>query len=275
MEESGPSGTSLTRKRRLMSKTSATATWLTNPRPNPRAELRLICFPYAGRGASVYHHWPTALPATVEVRPVQLPGRESRFGEPAFTQFMPLVEALAGALRPFLDRPFAFFGHSMGAVVSFGVARELRRRGDAAPAGLLVSGRRAPQCPARARPVHRLSDEELVAKLVARGGLVPEIRHNRELLALMLPVLRADLAVCETYAYLAEPPLSCPITAYGGWDDPQASQEDLRAWGEQTSGRFRLRMFVGSHFFLHSAETLLLEAVARDLPLPSRQARVV
>ena len=257
-----------------MSKPSLTATWLTNPRPNPRAELRLFCFPYAGRGASVFHRWPAALPATVEVRPVQLPGRESRFGEPAFTHFMPVVEALADALRPFLDRPFAFFGHSMGALVAFGLARELRRQGAAAPAGLLVSGRRAPQVPARARPLHRLSDDELVAKLAARGGLVPEVRQNRELLALMLPVLRADLAVCEAYTYLAEPPLSCPITAYGGWEDPQASQDDLRAWGEQTAARFRLRMFVGSHFFVHSAEPKVLEALAGDLPLPGQRARL-
>jgi medium-chain acyl-[acyl-carrier-protein] hydrolase len=248
-----------------MSKGPETTTWLTNPRPAPDARLRLFCVPYAGSGPSAFRTWPAALPASVEVRPVQLPGREGRFREPAHTRLVALAAALAEGLLDDLDRPFAFFGHSMGALVAFEVARQLRRRGAPAPAGLVVSGRPAPQLGPRAAPLHALPDDKFVAALAARGGLPEAVRQDPELLAVVLPALRADLVACETYAYMAEPPLDCPVTAYGGLQDPQAGWSDLQAWAQQTTARFGLRMFPGGHFFLHGAQPQVLAALARDV----------
>jgi medium-chain acyl-[acyl-carrier-protein] hydrolase len=196
---------------------------------------------------------------------VQLPGRESRFREPAFTRLSALIEGLTDALRPFLDRPFAFFGHSMGAVVGFELTRELRRRGGPAPRCLLVSARGAPQLPPRRAPLHSLSDDELVERLTAIGGVPPEVLAHRELLSLVLPALRADVQVSDTYRCVPEAPLTCPVRAYGGQEDADVTREDLQAWQEQTTGRFDLQMFPGGHFFLHTAETLLLARVAEDL----------
>lgn len=248
-----------------MNKSPGPTPWLACPRPNPRAAMRLFCLPYAGSGASAFRRWPESLPASVEIRSVQLPGREGRFREPPFTRLMPLAQALADGLRSYLDRPFAFFGHSMGALVSFELTRQLRRQGGPTPVGLLVSGRSAPQVPCRSSPLHVLPDNELVAWLAARGGLLEEVRQNRELLSVVLPALRADLAVCETYPYLAEAPLDCPITAYGGLQDSQTTWTDLQAWAQQTTARFGLRMFPGGHFFMHTAEAMVLQAVSRDL----------
>jgi medium-chain acyl-[acyl-carrier-protein] hydrolase len=253
-----------------MSKPPATAAWLTNPRPNPRAAVRLFCFPYAGCGASAFHRWPAGLPPTVEVRPVQLPGRESRFREEPFTRLTPLVGALADALRPHLDRPFVFFGHSLGALVSFELARELRRRGGPAPVGLLVAGRGAPHLPQRKPLLGHLPDEEFVEQLAAYGGVPAEVLAHQELLSLLLPALRADVLVSDTYTPTADTPLACPLHVYGGLEDADVPREDLQAWQELTTGPFDLHLFPGGHFFLHTAEALVLARVAQDLQLVAR-----
>lgn len=248
-----------------MKKSLATESWLTCPRPIPHPDLRLFCFPYAGRGASIFHHWPASLPGFVEVRPVQLPGREGRFRQPPFNRLLPLVEALAEGLGPWLDRPFAFFGHSMGALVSFELARELRRRGRPGPSCLVVSGHGAPQLPPRTPPLRDLPDDEFLAKLSALGGLPDEAFRHAELLSLLLPVLRADFTACETYVCPEESPLACPISAYGGLEEHHTPREDLEAWNLHTTGRFRVRQFPGGHFFLHSAGSLVLDMLAHDL----------
>lgn len=241
--------------------------WLACPKPNPGAAVRLFCFPYSGAAASIYYPWAEMLPPSIEVCPVQLPGHGTRLREPLATRLTPQVEALAAGLAPACDRPFAFFGHSMGALLSFELARHLRRQGKPGPIHLFVSGHGAPHLPDRNPPLHQLPDDQFVAKLRELNGTPEEVLRHAELLQLLTPILRADFAVCETYVYQPEPPLDCPISAYGGLGDGYVNREELAAWQEQTTGRFSLRMFPGDHFYLNipSNRTHLLMALAREL----------
>lgn len=226
----------------------------------------MFCFPYAGGGASAYRGWAGSLPPDVEVCPVQLPGRESRLREAPFERPEPLIKATADALQPyFKDLPFVFFGHSMGAMISFELARELRRRGQALPLHLFVSGRRAPQVPDLEEPIHALPEPEFIVKLRELNGTPEEVLQHAELMKLLIPVLRSDFAVNETYVYTEEEPLDPGISCFGGLGDKEVSRDDCAVWKEQTRGRFRLRMLPGDHFFIHGAKDMVLESVARDL----------
>lgn len=239
--------------------------WLTCPRPNPRARLRLFCFPYAGGSTMIYRQWQDALPAEVELCPVQLPGRAARLREAPFTRVEPLVAACAEALGPYLDKPFAFFGHSMGATIGFELARWLRRHGGPQPRILFVSGRRAPQLPDTLPHTYDLPDADFIADLRRLNGTPTEVLEHPEMMALLLPLLRADFELIQTYSYTPEPPLSCPIAAFGGVEDEEGSGPFLEAWREQTTGGFSLQLFPGDHFFLHTARAPLLEALSRRL----------
>ena len=248
-----------------MKPSSPSERWLAYREVNPRARLRLFCFPYAGGGASVYRGWSGQIPGDVEVCPVQLPGRESRLRDQPFDRPEPLIQTIADVLQPHFDMPFIFFGHSMGAMISFELARELRRRGQTLPLHIFVSGRRAPQSPPREEPIHQLPDEEFYAKLRELNGTPEEVLQHAELMRLLTPILRADFAVNETYVYQPEEPFDFGISAFGGLADEEVNRDDVAAWREQTRGRFRMRMLPGDHFFIHGNRELVLEAVARDL----------
>lgn len=248
-----------------MSRAFNASPWTTGAKPNPRARVRLFCFPYAGGGATIYRTWPTNLPASVEVVPVQLPGRGRRLNEPAFTSTTELIPVLAEALLPYCDMPFVFFGHSMGATISFELACHLRREHDLRPRQLLISGRRAPHVLNPNPPTYNLPEPEFIRTLRELNGTPKEVTEHPELMELMLPLLRADFALSETYTYRPVEPLECPVSVYGGTQDTDVSREQLEAWREVTTGAFSLRFFPGDHFFLTSAEPLLLSAVAREL----------
>ena len=238
--------------------------WLvTQPRPD-RAQ-RLFCFPNAGAGASSFRGWTSSLPDAVELVPVQLPGRESRFAEPPFTSLEPLVDTLAHVLRPWLDQPFAFFGHSMGALIAFELTRRLRQDGQPLPSQLFVSGHRAPHLPHLGPRFHRQPDDVLLREMRRLGGTRQEVLQDADLMRIVLPTLRADWTLWETYHYLADSALAVPITVFGGADDTEASYFELRAWQQQTCAAFRLRVFPGDHFYLASARQLFLAALAEEL----------
>lgn len=247
-----------------------TTPWLVCPKPNPQARLRLFCFPYAGGNAMIYRQWPSSLPQTVEVCSVQLPGRGKRIKEPPFGHAQPLVEEAARALLPFFDKPFAFFGHSMGGLIGFELARHLRRNHNLQPAHLFVSGRRAPQLPRHEPNTFDLPETEFMEALRKLQGTPPEVLQQPELMQLMLPLLRADFALCETFAYAAEPPLDCPLSVFGGLNDNDIERAQLEAWGSQTTAATKVRMLPGDHFFINTQRPLLLRVLTQDLqPLTS------
>lgn len=239
--------------------------WLAVTRPRHDADLRLFCFPYAGGGSSIYRSWAEALPQTIEVCPVQLPGRETRLRETPHTSLLALAESTGRALLPHLDKPFAFFGHSMGAMLGFALARWLRREHGVGPEHLFVSGRWAPHVVDPNPPTYNLPEPEFLEKVRDLNGTPEEVFSHRELLQLMIPLLRADFAVCQTYVYEEEEPLECPITVYGGLQDIGIKRPLLDEWQRHTSASFLLRMFLGDHFFLHSAQRQLLLTLAHDL----------
>lgn len=247
--------------------------WLAIPRPNPAASIRLFCFPYSGAAAAVFYPWADVLPAYVEVCPVQLPGHGTRLAEPLVQRLEPLVAAAMTGLLPYLDKPFAFFGHSMGALVSYELACLLRQQG-VQPIHLFVSGHGAPHLPDRNPPLHALPDAEFVQKLRELNGTPEEVLRHVELLQLLIPVLRADFAVCETYVHQPKPPLDCPISAYSGLGDDYVNREELQGWAKHTAGHFSLRMFPGDHFYLNTARHYLLQALARDLDTTWAQWRL-
>jgi medium-chain acyl-[acyl-carrier-protein] hydrolase len=239
--------------------------WLAYYKPNPQADMRVFCFPYAGASAAIYRTWADRLPKNLEICPVQLPGRGTRLSEQSFTRLMPIVEAVAPALRPYCDRPFALFGHSMGAAIAFELARYFRQHYHCEPEHLFVSGRNAPQLPNEQPFTYDLPEAEFIDEVRRLNGTPKEILDHPELMQLMLPLLRADFSVIQTHVYVAGVPLNSSITAFGGLLDHDVTREGLAAWSSQTTGRFSLRMFPGDHFFLQTSQDLLLKAIAYDL----------
>lgn len=241
--------------------------WLPSLGKNPQGRLRLFCFPYAGGGASLFRSWSEQFPREIEVCPVQLPGRETRLSESAYSRLDALLDPLIHVLLPYLDTPYAFFGHSMGALISFELAQALQRNALARPPlRLIVSGRRAPHLPAIKPPTHHLPEADFVAELRHLQGTPESVLQDPELLHLLLPLLRADFALCETYVYRPGSTLICPISALGGLQDREASREDIAAWSKQTTSvSFKLHFFAGDHFFLHKERAALLRILTQDL----------
>lgn len=237
---------------------------VTYPKLNPQANLRLFCFPYAGGAARIFRTWSDSLPKTVEVCPVELPGRGKQIRFAPFTRLQPLVQAIAQSLLPYLDQPFAVFGHSMGGLIAFELTHYLRQQYGLNPVHLFISGHRAPQIPDPDPPIHELPDSEFLEELRRLNGTPQAVLENAELMQFILPILRSDFAVLETYVYTPKSPLNCPISAFGGSDDPEATWDDLDGWRIQTRAAFSLRILPGDHFFLHSAERVLLAILAEN-----------
>ena len=241
------------------------SSWLTIPKANPNAKLRLFCFPYSGAPASMYYQWANLLPDSIEVCPVQYPGHGTRIAEPLMLDLPKLIHDAGNALNPYFDKPFAFFGHSMGALVSFELARWLRRNNGASPLYMFVSGHTAPQLPDTDEPIHTLPHDQFVERLRTLNGTPEDVLQNDELRDLVVPILRADFTICETYAYQPEPPFDFPICALGGLSDHYVTRQSLQSWQEQTTIPTSVRMFPGDHFYLNNSRMLLIQVIAREL----------
>ena len=230
-----------------------------------RARFRLFCFPYAGGSSAIYRPWSRQIHPEIAVVPAVLPGREVRLRETAYTQIEPLVEVLTREIFPLLDRPFALFGHSMGAMISFELARWLRSEHGIEPDHLFVSGRRAPELPEKDPQIHNLPDAEFVAEIERLNGTPKEVLEHAELMQMLIPMLRADFSICNTYNYVPGAPLTCPITALGGTKDETANQAKLEGWCAQTTGRCRIQMLEGDHFFINQQHAAILPIIAESL----------
>ena len=248
-----------------MTTSSAAHTWITRFLPNPDAKLRLFCFPYAGGGSVIYHPWANHLPNTIEVCALKLPGRENRLSEIPFTRMGPLVRVLADVLLPYFDRPFVFFGHSLGGLISFELTQTLRLQQRPVPQHLYVSGVRAPDVPRSTPPMHQLPTPHFIDRLREINGTPEVILNNASFMQVLLPCLRADFALSETYNYLPQKPLDCPITAFGGLTDTLVSQDALDKWKHHTTQAFNRLMFSGGHFFLNTDRATLLTALTQEL----------
>jgi medium-chain acyl-[acyl-carrier-protein] hydrolase len=238
--------------------------WLMWPRPNSRTGFQLVCIPYAGGSAHIFNSWPKHLPDFVRVCAVQLPGRGRRIKEPSATTLTAIAQPLAEALAPHLGKRFAFFGHSMGALISFEVMRELRKVYKLEASHLFVSGCFAPQIP-DPHPLHRLPDREFLAEINRLEGVPRAGLESVELMQLMLPTLRADCLVTEAYVYQDDMPFECPITTFGGLEDHIGTQEYMAQWRKHTKSSFSQYTFPGKHFFFDAAESSILQIVSRDI----------
>lgn len=241
------------------------SSWVRISCPRPAARVRLICLPFAGGNANSYREWPAYLSKNVEVVPIQLPGRENRFDEPAIDSAELLAGRLVDGLSSYLDRPFALFGHSMGALIAFELASQLRSKG-LEPVHVFVSGCKAPHLP-RDRSTHRhnLPDQEFIAAVGDMNGVPHEILNNEDLMELVLPTLRSDFKLVETYRYRSQLPLRCPFSTFGGLDDREVTQDEIEAWSRHTVGPFQVNMLPGDHFFVNSSRSALLRLVTAQL----------
>lgn len=245
--------------------------WIPYRRPNRYPRLRLFCFPYAGGSASVFRTWINSFPPEIDICPIQYPGREKRIMESQFTSMEPLIDELANALLPELDIPFGFFGHSLGALISFELARRLQRQG-ISPLHLFVSSYRAPTIGKRKTPMHLLPDIEFVERLREYNGTPDAVLQNSELMKVLLPTLRADFAIHETYVYSSGVPLTCPISAFGGIKDLEVKSNDLNLWQEQTVNNFKLKMFQGDHFYINNNDEGLINAIIKEVTIGYRRS---
>jgi medium-chain acyl-[acyl-carrier-protein] hydrolase len=239
--------------------------WLSGRELKSSARYRLFCFPYAGGSAAVYWSWQRAMPDHIEVCAVELPGRGCRSREAPLASLPLLVKELAASLADDMDRPFALFGHSMGGLVAFELARTLHELGAPRPIHVFISAMAAPGIARRGPTLHDATESDIRHRLREVNGMPKELLADEELMALMMPELRADFAVLETYEYQPGPPLDMPISVFGGLSDLLVSPEALARWGGHCAAGATFRLFPGDHFYLHSAVGALTDEVAHVL----------
>lgn len=228
------------------------------------APVRLFCFPYAGGDGRGFRNWHGRLERVADVCAVRLPGRGTRLGEPPYTDARAAVDAMVPAIERLIDRPFALFGYSMGALIAYELARALEPRHLHARA-LIVAACAAPHVARERPPTWHLPTAAFLERLQELNGTSPGLVDHPDLMALFLPLLRADVQLVETYAYKPAAPLSCPITAYSGAADPHAPRAHVERWAELTASRFRMVTFPGDHFFIRTAEASLLRSIEQTL----------
>jgi len=206
--------------------------WIRIAKPNPNATMRLFCFPYAGGGASVYRLWQDQLPSQIEVCAIQLPGRENRINEKPFLRIQSLAKELTRVIQPYLDRPFSFFGHSMGSLIAYELTQQINQKYARLPQHLMVSARRAPHLPDPDSPLHQLPENQFLEAVQQRYNSVPDI-------------------------------VPCPITAFGGLTDDRASEDEMMAWQWLAAGDFSCHMLQGDHFYFNDDPLPLLSQIRR------------
>jgi surfactin synthase thioesterase subunit len=227
--------------------------------------MRLICFSYAGGSGAVYLRWQPSLPPAVEIVGIQLPGRGSRLAETPYRSMSMLVAELAAEIAALDDLPFAFFGHSLGALIAFEVARYQQQRELTIPRRLIVSGCDAPRFRSPVRNLHELEGEAFIEALAQYNGTPPELLAHKELMSLVAPAIRADFFMATTYDYRPGPLLPMPVTVLAGRDDADLNLGEVGSWKLETSGPCDVHWFDGDHFFLNTSQDEVLALIGRSL----------
>lgn len=239
--------------------------WIQSIRRRPDCRMRLFCFPFAGGAAQAFRAWHDALDERIDVCPIQLPGRWQRIREPCLRSVDAIVDAAESGIGQELDKPFALYGHSLGGLVAFELARRLAARGQP-PVHLIVAARKAPQIPHTLPPVHEWSDDEFLDWMTDRYQAVPpQVRETPDLLELVLPALRADMEAFVNYRYVERDPLTVPITVLGGTRDRTSTRDELERWAEQTTADFAIEMVEGPHLFLLDQPETVVSVIQRRL----------
>ncbi len=240
--------------------------WLPGPAPDDAARVQLLVFPHAGGGTAVFKEWPDCLPGSIAVRPVAYPGREARFREPPCTRVAELVDAMLPVVRPELARPYALFGHSLGAFVAYELVQRLIAEGGPLPVHLFVSAARAPHTPLPSDPLDVMPEPRLLAKLRDMGGTPERVLAEPELMKLFLPMLRADFRMSDRFERPADdPPLPMPVSAFLGTQDDHVDADKVRAWDARAGAAFSVRAIPGDHFFIQAARRMVLDSLVADL----------
>lgn len=240
------------------------ARWLKSYGRGGSAEIRLFCLHHAGGTAAMYRDWGRRMPAWIEPVAVQLPGRGDRFLEPPLDAMEPLLDALVEVFEPLLDQAYACYGLSMGARVAWALTHRLRDKGLPLPRMLFLASAAAP-CWEEGRADWGDSEADLIGYLREMGGTPPEVFAEPELLASLLPILRADLTLVDSYRFRPDTPLDLPIRAFAGIDDVEGSPERMSGWRDETRGRFDLDVVAGGHFFDASGEEHVVRTIVNDL----------
>lgn len=248
----------------LSLKTTNTS-WIKRTRQNPNAASRLFCFPYAGEWSQIYQYWINHLSSDIELCLIDLPGQGSRLNEAPIANLSILAQEVIVNIQTYLDRPFAFFGHGMGALLSFELVRLLRQQGYLAPKHLFVSGQRAPHLTLDRVPIYSRSESEFIMEMRRLEGAPEAVLADTRLRKLASPALHGDFQVIETYQYQQCEPLDCPITVFGGLQDVSVDIMALEGWRQHTTKRFELQLFKGNKFFLNEAQSLILQEVHQQL----------
>ena len=232
--------------------------WLVPITPSRSSGVRLICFPYAGAGASIYRAWAKLLGPQIECYAVQPPGRETRFIDEPLTNVKDYARHASQAIRSLPeDRPLILFGHSLGALAAYETAIALFESGYSIES-LVVSGRQDPDTPSKRKPISHLDDAEFVRQMATYNGTPTEVLANTELLELLLPMIKADFAMSEKYPGRSSTKLACPVLALGSHDDSWLDATSIDRWKEVTTGEFQTKWFAGDHFYLnHQTEALV------------------
>ncbi len=241
--------------------------WIRLSKNNNEA-VKMFCFPFSGASAQSYLPFANLQNAGVNVHALEMPGRGRRFQEEMFGDMSAIVDEAATGLEPFIAaRDFVFFGHSLGGLIAFEVARELRRRDKHLPMHFFISGMLAPQIPRKRKTVSDLSDTEFLERVKELEGTPDEILDNPEMLELMIPLLRNDFKIYENYRYADEEQLKCPITAFAGTEDKFVDADDVQKWSEQTAILFSKHVFDGGHFYIYSHLEEIFGIINRTLTM--------
>ena len=243
--------------------TDVSSKWFVRPQMKLEAATRLFFFPYAGGGPTVFTKWCADLPSHIEGIVVHYPGRGSRFNEPAIKDMPRMAADLVQNIQPLLDQPFVFFGHSMGGLIAFELARKLRAQQLPMPNHLFVSACGAPHLPDPNLKIHHLPDDEFINELDKLNG-IPAGLKNPEAMKLLLPIVRADFQLVETYEYHPDEPLNFPISAFGALDDPRVNRERIEAWSIHAKAKFESHFFSGNHFFINDTKEDILKRIIHE-----------